>query len=210
MRTASETFANARNVLARLIATRPLPQVTDAVIASPLHTRREVDETMLGLGFQIGRVADYFARLRSTEAVDGVNHAALLQRYLDSAEGQAMLFALLAENNPALDDHVIGLINRHAPRATVQTRDRWHKPSMFSWIGALLGAVLGMVLGFIVNVFIDATPINGTVDGKQIVVGSIIDMLPGQIAIVAGLALFFGALGAALFHRKDRDGDVRN
>lgn len=213
--TTSVVLAGLRRAMGRLTATRPLPEITDAVIQNPLHGRAEADEAMTAMAVEFGRIADYFARLRATEAIGDVNHSELLLRFMGSPAGRRLLVTVLVANPEIVDQRVETLVDERVNAIvterikTIQVKQRNHFffARMFSWIGMIVGALFGAILGLVTNFYLDAGTVTMTEGGAQYVGADIIDTLPGQIGIVALLALAFGAFGGALFNRRNDDSD---
>lgn len=201
MRTAAELITALRNRLARSLATRPMPEITSAVIATPLRSRAEVDEAAVAIGAMIGQTADYYARLRAEEVMSEHNMQALMLAALRTEEGRTMLAQVITENH-GVNVHLTSIAAKAKPRPTRTILEHHHhSPRPFSWIGALVGSLLGMVIGYLLNVYVFVTnPIRGDVGGRQFVVGEIFDTWYGNTFIFVASAIFFGALFGALFH----------
>lgn len=205
--TTSVVLAGLRNAMGRLTATRPLPEITDAVIQNPLHGRAEADEAMTAMAVEFGRIADYFARLRATEAITEVNHTDIMLAFMRAPEGRRLLLTILVDNPEIIDERVNAIVTERLKTTRVKHRNHLFFARMFSWIGILIGMVVGAILGLVTNYYLDAGTVTMTEGGAQYVGADIIDTLPGQIGIVALLALAFGAFGGALFNRRNDDSD---
>jgi hypothetical protein len=223
---AATRLAAFRNRLASMLVTHEHPDLVSDALRNPILTAEDADMTAALKAKMEIQLADYVARLRDREvtqhAADYTDRAIQnLQIDLDVPEQVRMYlltdagqdyFRTLIVGHQSTELYIRQLIRqeteklrpvRPARSSYVSRRDRWHVPSMFSWLGVLMGAVLGALLGVLFNIVVDATPLSGSIDGKQYVVGSAIDTLPIQIGVVAILAAAFAALGGALFHRKD-------
>lgn len=188
-----------RETVARTLVPYPFSKVARDALAAPVTGDPELDQLLADRIAGDVKLIDYIASQRAKEVVDAVDLRQLLRDYLGSEGGRKVVAWFLTD--PEFSTYLNRVVEeriRITPR-----RDRWHVPNLFGWLGGIVGAVIGFVLGLVFNLVVDATPVNGTMSGKQVVVGSALDTLPIQVLVVLSLVVVGGAFGAAVFHRQD-------